>query len=752
MSPPKDVTVTIDGIQLSVPNGMLLVEAAKKLQRDIPVYCYHPKLGPAGLCRVCLVEIEKTPKLQIACNTPVTDGMVVHTMSDKAMEGRRAILEFLLLNHPLDCPICDKGGECDLQDFSMAYGQGASRLVDAKMAKPKAVDLGPTIVLDEERCILCLRCVRFDDIITQEQSLRTEDRGAGEIIATATDAPYHSDFSGNVTELCPVGALTSKTYRFKSRPWDLNRTKTTCLQCSVGCQLNVDERHGSVLRTMSVPDDDAISDGWLCDRGRYNVGFYDDARRVTSPLYRQRGTLEWNQIGWDDAISLWGKSLKDAGPEAVAALGGGRLLNEEAFLLQHVYRAFGARHLDWRTGRQRIALQPQAGTLSDLETAEVIITYGRSAEQLAPIMDLRIRKAVSQHRAKLLVLGAQPAHGVVASAHVASVAELEAALPTSYTRIAILWDGADGGLDESFAQWCIAQRDTQKKTVFAYIVGEQSNARGAEAMGMLPRNGGLDARGIFAAALDGRLQSLAILGANPLLSFPDRQLVEDALWKLPFLVVSELFLTETAARATLVLPARGPFEKAGTTTNLTGERLIVRAGLAPPSGTLSDGEMLVALAAELGIDIPTPAEIQTQVQTLSNSLRHADESKEEYAVPPLGGGLMASLRLVIGADMFAGGGTAQFDDGLRELRPAPAATLAPRTAAALEVRSGDCIDLVAGDRALHDLIVRVDDRAAEGTVSIIDGLAAAPANALRSGEHVAVANIRSAPALVGSLR
>src|SRR6201996_2490902 len=184
------VSLTIDGVPLQVPKGTLLVEAAKTVKQEIPVYCYHTKLGPAGLCRVCLVEIEGMPKLQIACNTPVAEGMVVRTQNEKVNAGRGMILELLLLNHPLDCPICDKGGECDLQDFTISFGQGASRLADAKMHKPKAVDLGPTIVLDEERCILCLRCVRFDDIITREHSLRTEDRGAHAVIATATDAPY----------------------------------------------------------------------------------------------------------------------------------------------------------------------------------------------------------------------------------------------------------------------------------------------------------------------------------------------------------------------------------------------------------------------------------------------------------------------------------------------------------------------------------------------------------------------------------
>src|SRR5476649_1104198 len=304
------VTVTIDGVDVRVPKGTLLVEAAKQIQRDVPVYCYHPKLGPAGLCRVCLVEIEGMPKLQIACNTPVADKMVVHTQSEKSNEGRRAILELLLINHPLDCPICDKGGECDLQDYSMAYGQGASRLADAKSSKPKAVDLGPTIVLDEERCILCLRCVRFDEIITGEQSLRTDDRGAHAIIATASGEPYRSDFSGNVTELCPVGALTSKTYRFKSRPWDNHRTTTTCTQCSVGCQMHVDARQNLVLRTMSVTEDDAISDSWLCDRGRYNVGYVADERRVTQPMLKRDGNFV--QISWDDAIALWARAISES--------------------------------------------------------------------------------------------------------------------------------------------------------------------------------------------------------------------------------------------------------------------------------------------------------------------------------------------------------------------------------------------------------------------------------------------------------
>jgi NADH-quinone oxidoreductase subunit G len=732
----KTVTLTIDGVSVTVPEGTLLVEAAKQIQQEIPVYCYHPKLGPAGLCRICLVEIEKMPKLQIACNTPVADGMVVHTMSERAAEGRRAVLEFLLLNHPLDCPICDKGGECDLQDYAMAYGQGASRLADAKMRKPKAVDLGPTIVLDEERCILCLRCVRFDEIITRERSLRTEDRGVHAIIATATGEPYRSSFSGNVTELCPVGALTSKTYRFKSRPWDLHRTRTTCSQCSVGCQLNIDERNGEVLRTMSDPSD-PISDGWLCDRGRYNIGFYGDERRIITPLLRSGD--QWIQIAWDDAIDRWASSLKETiktyGAQAVGVVGGGRLLNEEAFLLRYLYEALGVKNIDWRSGRQQHAAHPSRNTPADLERAQAIVTYGRPPSQLAPILDLRLRKAVARNGAKLISLGDLPADAFVAEQRVGTVDELRAALPPNCERIAFVWDGVPRELDADVMR-LRSELAAAGKTVALYIPGEQPNARGADALGLRPRDGALDTRGMFEAARDGKLRSLAILGANPALRFPDRALVETALSRVPFLVVSELFLTETARYAHLILPARGPFEKTGTTTNIDGSILDVRAGVRAPEGTLADGEILVVLADALEIALP-------DVQTVRDGIARAVADATEPGVAP---GATApggdGLRVRHIEHIYAGGGTAAFDPRVGELRPQPSLLVA-RGESGLE--DGDLVDLVAPDGArLERLVVRTNALLSPGTVCIIDGLPEAPGNLFPEGSLVRIENVRKA--------
>jgi NADH-quinone oxidoreductase subunit G len=747
----KDINLTIDGTRLTVPEGTLLVEAAKTVDTDVPVYCYHPKLGPAGLCRICLVEIEKMPKLQIACNTAVTEGMVVHTYGQKVEDGRRAVMEFLLLNHPLDCPICDKGGECDLQDFSMAYGQSSSRLLDAKSSKPKAIDLGPTIVLDDERCIVCQRCTRFDELITNERSLVVKDRGQRDVIATASGAPYVSNYSGNVTELCPVGALTSKTYRFKSRPWDNVRTHTTCTQCSVGCQLNIDERYGNVQRTMSVEDDDAISDGWLCDRGRYNIGFYSDARRITSPLLRQGS--EWLQLEWDDAIALWAKHLREAGPAGSAVIGGGRLLSEEIVLLARTMRGLGTRHIDWRAGRQRQALAGRfGGTYAALERAQLILGFGRQPAQTAPVLDLRIRKAVLRHGARYVTFGLHRAEPFVPSTHVATFEALTA-LTEGAGRVAFVWDGIDLPLGARIAQ-LMDSLDRSGVAVAGYIPGEQGNALGASALGLLPRDGGLAVDGILRAAHAGDVRVMSIFGANPVLQHPlGAPYARAALAAVPFVVASELFFTETSSLAHLILPARGAFEKTGHVYDLAGDVLAVNAGHAAPPGTLSDGEMLVALAAELELDIPAPAEITAAATApLGATQSGFGDGSFGDGVTLLGGDsgdapAPGTLRIAVGANIFSGGGTVHFDDALAELRPVAAATFAPATAAALGIAAGDYVTIAsAGGAALPDLVARIDEHALAGVVAVIDGLPAAPANGFTDGEAVTVARVPVAEA------
>jgi NADH-quinone oxidoreductase subunit G len=600
------VNLTIDGVPVTVPKGTLLVEAAKTIQQQIPIYCYHTKLGPAGLCRICVVEIEGTPKLQIACNTVVAEGMAVRTSGEKVDAARAMVLELFLVNHPLDCPICDKGGECDLQDYAMAYARGTSDVADPKLAKPKAVDLGPTIVLDEERCIVCQRCVRFDDIIADQRQLVVKDRGARDIIATAAGLPYRHNFTGNVTELCPVGALTSKTYRFKSRPWDLNRTQTTCTQCAVGCQQFADVRYGKLLRSMLV-EDDPISDGWLCDRGRYNVGFYEAPDRLTQPLYRKDGNFV--QIGWDDAFILWAKAIREAiatrGAGSVGAIGGGRLTNEEAFALQHIFRSLGVANLDWRAGRQRQATPGAGGAALDgIDRAQAIVIAGQALDERAPVLWLRVRKA--------MLRGAKVVRAKSAAQALSAAGDASA--------VALIWDGVDLAEARSYAE-----AFGGAAALTTYIVSEQANARGAEAMGMLPFSGpgfvasqpGLDGRAMLDAARAGNVTVLSIFGLNPARNASDPSAAIAALEKLPFLAVSELFMTETAKRATLVLPAKGAFEKSGTTLNLAGDLLPVNASLTAPEPVRSDFEMLLGLAGELGIALPSSEELHGIVVALA---------------------------------------------------------------------------------------------------------------------------------------
>jgi NADH-quinone oxidoreductase subunit G len=580
------------------------------------------------------------PKLQIACNTVATDGMVVLTQGEKVDEARAVVLELFLVNHPLDCPICDKGGECDLQDYAMAYARGTSDVADPKLDKPKAVDLGPTIVLDEERCIVCQRCVRFDDIIADQRQLVVKDRGARDIIATATGVPYRHNFTGNVTELCPVGALTSKTYRFKSRPWDLERTQTTCTQCAVGCQQFADVRQGALLRTMLV-EDDAISDGWLCDRGRYNVGFYESPDRLTQPLYRKEGRFV--QIDWIDAFILWSKAIRDAlaarGAASVGAIGGGRLTNEEAFALRHVFHELGVTNVDWRGGSQRQASPgAHAAPLDALDRAEAIVIVGESPEERAPVLWLRVRKAALRGGAKIV------------QARDAQDARREAG---DASRVALIWDGVDCRVGRSYAQAFAGIEE-----LFAFIASEQANSRGAEEMGLLPASG----RPVLDALRASELAVLSIFGANPARNAPDASVVGDALGKVPFLVVSELFMTETARHATLVLPARGALEKSGTTVGIGGDLLPVNAALEAPDFVRSDLEMLAGLAEQLGLSVPSAESLHRRVvdrtANAAGDFTFGDARFGPDGVPPANGH----------AKILSGGGTWQHDPWLAGLR------------------------------------------------------------------------------------
>src|SRR5438128_5782159 len=295
------IHLTIDDISVAVPPGTLVWAAAEKAGIEIPIYCYHPKMPPLGACRMCFVEIDKMPKPpQTACTTPVTEGMIVHTKTEKVLKASRGTLEFLLINHPLDCPICDKGGECDLQDFTLRHGPGGTRFDLYKRHYPKPVPVRDNSMLDRERCSVCQHCTRFSSEISMDNGLVMISRGYKMEVGTAPDHAFDSIFSGNTVEMCPVGALTATAYRFKARPWDLKRIPSVCNNCSVGCNARVDVRVDKIMRLMSRTNDD-IDDGWLCDRGRWGFEFVNSPQRLRTPLMRVHRNKKLEPATWDEA-------------------------------------------------------------------------------------------------------------------------------------------------------------------------------------------------------------------------------------------------------------------------------------------------------------------------------------------------------------------------------------------------------------------------------------------------------------------
>jgi NADH-quinone oxidoreductase subunit G len=402
------ITFTIDGMEVQAPENAMLVDAAKYGDVEIPVFCYEPKLGdPVGACRMCLVEIEGIPKLQTGCSTPVKDGMVVHTGSERVHTAQRSVVEFLLVNHPLDCPVCDKGGECPLQDITFGWGPGISRFIEPKRHFVKPLELSPLVAIDRERCILCYRCVRFSQEIAEDYQLVLAERGSSSYVATFDGHPYVAPFSGNIIELCPVGALTSRPYRFRARPWEIEDAGSVCTFCPAQCNLTVTVRDERALRVLARENPE-VDDGWLCDKGRFGYQSIHVDERITEPLVRDGGRLR--PVSWERALSEATAGLARAGART-GAIAGGQASNEEGLLLARLLReGLGSPHLDSRFAgaleldllRALSAPALQART-SDLEFAHAVLVLDSEPLDDAPILEVRLRKGVRRRGRRLAV-------------------------------------------------------------------------------------------------------------------------------------------------------------------------------------------------------------------------------------------------------------------------------------------------------------------------------------------------------------
>src|SRR5437660_333486 len=393
-----DINLTIDGKKLSVPAGTLIVEAAKTIGIEIPVFCYHHKLDPVGACRLCLVDFSPgPPRPQTACTTPVSEGMVVRTQSAMAVQARADILEFELANHPLDCPVCDKGGECPLQDFTFRHGYPTSRIDGPRLHFKKPIPLSDKIALDRERCVLCYRCTRYYDEVAWEQELTTDQRGVQSFITSQFDQPLKSIFSGNIIDLCPVGALTSRVWRFESRPWDMSNSGTICSKCSVGCNVTQWQRRGQLVRVTSRENDD-IDDGWICDRGRFDYTDVNEPARVRTPL------VQGFKATWADAIQDIAAGIQHKGGKLGISLPQD-LTNEEAFLFRKLLEGplKGAQvKMHGRTALP--APSGQTLRIKEIDDARVIVIVASDTEDDVPIVNLRVKKAVSKRGANLIVI------------------------------------------------------------------------------------------------------------------------------------------------------------------------------------------------------------------------------------------------------------------------------------------------------------------------------------------------------------
>jgi NADH-quinone oxidoreductase subunit G len=638
----KIIKLTIDGREVDAVEGTMLVDAAKLADVEVPYFCYEPKLGqPVGACRMCLVEIEGIPKLQTSCSTPVRDGMVVNTQIQRVKDAQNSIVEFLLVNHPLDCPVCDKGGECPLQDITFGWGHGRSRVIEPKRHFVKPLALSPLIAIDRERCILCYRCVRFSQEIAEDWQLIFTERGAETFVGTHDGHPYVAPFSGNIIELCPVGALTSQPYRFRARPWDIEGAGGICTLCPSQCNVEFTVRDDKVLRVLARENPE-VDDGWLCDKGRFAYQAIHVDERITTPLVRDESG-ELRPAAWDEALRAAGAIAGHAG--TAAALVGGQATNEEAFMLGRIVReGLASNDIDSRPHAgvdvelaRALAAPALQATVPDLEFAHTVLVLGTEPLDDSPILDLRIRKGVRRHGVKLAIASARPStldpnadlsiryepgaesqflsalEWALTAPGSGDIHDLAALLRDGGEDVVILW-GESLPSDALGTLLRIAEKLGLAGRAGAGLleVPAGTNARGIREAGALPNAGpgysevtaGRNAAEIAAAAADGRVTALYLFQVDPVRDLPGRAAWEEALAKASVVVAHASVLTEgIAEHATVVFPAESHAEKEGTVVHPDGRVQRLRSAIKRPNQVRAGWQVLTDIGRATGVDL-----------------------------------------------------------------------------------------------------------------------------------------------------
>jgi NADH-quinone oxidoreductase subunit G len=667
VSAPEIVTVTVDGVEVQVPKGLGLVETAAAAGIEIPVFCYEPRLGPPiGACRMCLVEVEGMPKLQAGCTMTATDGLVVKTAaaSEKAADGQEATLEFILVNHPLDCPVCDKGGECPLQDLTFRWGPGNTRMQFPKRTLDKPIPVSPLIALDRERCILCYRCTRFSEGVAEDGQLIAKNRGALSVIATFQDEPYRGRFSGNVIELCPVGALTSTTYRFDARPWEIQNVPTVCGMCPVGCNISATTREGRVKRILSRNHPE-VDGGWLCDKGRFAYGHLHAQDRIVDPL--RRGRPRYEELDWEEALDEAERLLRGAEDRIVTALSGSETV-ELAYALGKLLRQGLGAHCAVLPEEVDDSLDAFRAPLSTIAAANVVAILGdEPVAERAPIVDLWVKLA-RRNGAEI-------------------VYDLDEPRIHSAERAVLIWSGdASGGA----------------------AVAELAQTLGCPAF-HLPRTA--NGRGVadaWAAASDAEPENpepigLLIVSGDEAAADPNvRALAEEA----ESVLAIGMFRRLVTPLADLVLPGTSYLERDGTYVNLEGRLQRLRRAAIPPAP--DELAVLARLAQRFDVELsPYPSQVFDEVSAIVYGGRPYGEVGEEAPLPaPVPAGHVevpgtktgpeetgdGGLRLVTYRPLFSGPAVERVPE-LQFQRPEPEVELSRADADRLGIANGQEVNV-----------------------------------------------------------
>jgi NADH-quinone oxidoreductase subunit G len=617
---PNAVSLTINGKVVSARKGDLIIAAADKSNDFIPRFCYHPRMAPAGMCRQCLVEVEgpRGPMMVVSCMTPVAEGQVVRTETEQVKKAQEGVLELLLANHPLDCPVCDKGGECPLQDQAFSHGPGESRYVEEKRHYEKPIPISDNVFLDRERCILCDRCTRFADEVAGDALISFTSRGNNTQVMTFPDEPFSSYFSGNTVQICPVGALTAKPYRFKARPWDLDQTESTCTTCSVGCRTVVQSSRDELVRYQGV-DIDSVNWGWLCDRGRFNFESVNSEERLTTPYVKD---AQGNHVAttWSGALDAAARMLRTSlavSPESVAIIGGARGTNEDAFAWAQLADAMGVHQRDAQLADglpAEVFALPQA-TIDEAVAANTIILLSPDLKEELPVLYLRVRDVAQKRKSKVVEITSRPT-GLTPSAWKSVLVEPGKMASTISAGLdpAIVKQIGSGSVSVIVGRMNLAESAESTVLALAEIlhvapqakvlpVLRRGNVRGAITAGLTPQQGAADTAEILELAAAGKIDTLVLLGADPLSDVPDADLSRRGLAGARNIISIDTFMTPSTSQADVVLPAAAFGEKNGTTTNLEGRMSNVAQKITPAGTSRPDWMIAAELATALGKDL-----------------------------------------------------------------------------------------------------------------------------------------------------